>query len=208
MKKFAAFARVSSREQQREGFSLEVQEIALKRYATDNGGEIVKFTTVAETASDDTARRHFNEIVGYAIQNAAMLDGILFYKVDRAIRNTPDLCKLEELEHRHGVLVEFTSQPFPHTPAGWLNVRNLANMATRKSVTSRLPTQLIEYDAMYSPPPRTAVMPSMIAGIQRIITSSLCTKVPSSSGFINAGSATSVSATITIPSKDRLNISR
>ena len=130
MKKFAAFARVSSREQQREGFSLEVQEIALKRYATENGGEVVKFTTVAETASDDTARRHFNEIVGYAIENAAMLDGILFYKVDRAIRNTPDLCKLEELEHRHGVLVEFTSQPFPHTPAGWLNVRNLANMAT------------------------------------------------------------------------------
>ena len=130
MKKFVSFARVSSREQQREGFSLDVQEEALMRYAKQQGGEIVKFTKVAETASDETARRHFNETVDFTIKNAAMLDGILFYKVDRAIRNTHDLCKLEELEHRHGVLVEFTSQPFPHTPAGWMNVRNLANMAT------------------------------------------------------------------------------
>lgn len=130
MKKFVAFARVSSREQQREGFSLDVQEEALKKYAAHHGGEIVKFTKVAETASDDTARHHFNETVDYTIKNASVLDGILFYKVDRAIRNTHDLCKLEELEHRHGVLVEFTSQPFPHTPAGWMSVRNLANMAT------------------------------------------------------------------------------
>ena len=81
-------------------------------------------------------------------------------------------------------------------------------MAMRKSVTSLLPTQLIEYDAIYSPPPRTAVMPSITSGIQRIMASSLCTKVPSRSGFSSAGSAISVSATITIPSKARLNMSR
>ncbi len=79
------------------------------RYAKQQGGEIVKFTKVAETASDESARRHFNETVEFRIKNAAVLDGILFDKVDRAIRNTHDLCKLEELEHRHGVLVEFTS---------------------------------------------------------------------------------------------------
>lgn len=43
MKQFVALARVSSREQEREGFSLEVQEDALKRYAVQAGGEIVKF---------------------------------------------------------------------------------------------------------------------------------------------------------------------
>jgi site-specific DNA recombinase len=130
LKKFVAFARVSSREQEREGFSLDVQEESLKKYAKQQGGEIVKFTKVAETASDESARRHFNETVDYTLKNAGVLDGILFYKVDRAIRNTHDLCKLEDLEHRHGVLVEFTSQPFPHSPAGWMSVRNLANMAT------------------------------------------------------------------------------
>ena len=34
MKQFVALARVSSREQEREGFSLEIQEDALRRYAT------------------------------------------------------------------------------------------------------------------------------------------------------------------------------
>ena len=43
MKQFVALARVSSREQEREGFSLEVQEQALRRYATQAGGEIDKF---------------------------------------------------------------------------------------------------------------------------------------------------------------------
>jgi|GEM_PF-2548652 len=74
MKKFVAFARVSSREQQREGFSLDVQEEALMRYAKQQGGDIMKFTKVAETASDETARRHFNETVDFTIKNAAVLD--------------------------------------------------------------------------------------------------------------------------------------
>lgn len=42
IKRFVALARVSSREQQREGFSLDVQEAALKSYAARAGGEIIK----------------------------------------------------------------------------------------------------------------------------------------------------------------------
>lgn len=38
VKKYLALARVSSREQQREGFSLDVQEDALRRYAERMGG--------------------------------------------------------------------------------------------------------------------------------------------------------------------------
>lgn len=41
MKKFVALARVSSREQEREGFSLDVQEEALKAYADREKGEII-----------------------------------------------------------------------------------------------------------------------------------------------------------------------
>ena len=36
MKRYVALARVSSREQEREGFSLEVQEEALSKYATQH----------------------------------------------------------------------------------------------------------------------------------------------------------------------------
>lgn len=84
MKQFAALARVCSREQEREGFSLEVQEEALHRYATQAGGEIVKFFKIAETASKGEQRKTFRELITYAKKNAFALDGLLFYKVDRA----------------------------------------------------------------------------------------------------------------------------
>ncbi len=50
IKKFVALARVSSREQERKGFSLDVQVDALARYAARVGGEIVKLYRIAETA--------------------------------------------------------------------------------------------------------------------------------------------------------------
>jgi DNA invertase Pin-like site-specific DNA recombinase len=50
-KQFIALARVSSREQEREGFSLEVQEDALLRYAEQHGGVISKLFRIAETAT-------------------------------------------------------------------------------------------------------------------------------------------------------------
>ena len=42
---------MSSREQEREGFSLEVQEDALRRYATQAGGEIIFERIPAEIAA-------------------------------------------------------------------------------------------------------------------------------------------------------------
>ena len=59
MKQFVALARVSSREQEREGFSLEVQEDALKRYAAQHGGEIIRLFKIAETASKRDERKSF-----------------------------------------------------------------------------------------------------------------------------------------------------
>ena len=52
MKQFVALARVSSREQEREGFSLEIQEDALQRYATQAGGQIIKLWKIAETVAE------------------------------------------------------------------------------------------------------------------------------------------------------------
>ncbi len=89
MKQFVALARVSSREQEREGFSLEVQEDALRRYATQAGGEIAKFFRIAETASKGDERKTFRELVNYAKKNAGVLDGLLFYKhPDRGVRDS------------------------------------------------------------------------------------------------------------------------
>src|SRR6266404_5379629 len=128
-KQYAALARVSSREQEREGFSLEVQEDALHRYAKGQGGSIVRFWRIAETASKRDERKAFKELVAYAKQHAHQLDGVLFFKVDRAARNLFDYVELERLEADHGVPVIYVSQPTENTPAGRMMRRTLANMA-------------------------------------------------------------------------------
>ena len=130
MKRYVALARVSSREQEREGFSLEVQESALQNYAQRTGGEIVKLFRLAETASKRESRKAFRELLAYAREQAAELDGVLFYKVDRAARNLFDYVELERLEAEHGVPVVYVAQPTENTPAGRMQRRILANMAT------------------------------------------------------------------------------
>ncbi len=125
-----ALARVSSREQEREGFSLEVQEEALRRYASRPGGEIAKFFRIAETASKGDERKTFRELVAYAKKNAGFLDGLLFYKVDRAARNLFDYVELERLESEYDLPFISVSQPTENTPAGRMMRRTLANMAS------------------------------------------------------------------------------
>ena len=128
--RFVALARVSSREQEREGFSLDVQESALKAYATRAGGQIVKLYRIAETASKTDERKTFKELIAYAKQNAKSIDGLLFYKVDRAARNLFDYVELERLESDYGIAFISVSQPTETTPAGRMQRRMLASMAS------------------------------------------------------------------------------
>ena len=130
MKQYVALARVSSREQEREGFSLEVQEEALQRYAEQHGGEIVRLFKIAETASKTDERGAFRELVRFTKKNAPGLDGLLFYKLDRAARNLFDYVELERLESEYGVPFISVSQPTEGTPAGRMMRRTLANMAS------------------------------------------------------------------------------
>lgn len=130
MKQYVALARVSSREQEREGFSLAVQEDALRRYATQTGGEIVRFFRIAETASKRDERKTFKELIAFAKKNSAKLDGLLFYKVDRAARNLFDYVELERLESEQGLSFISVSQPTDNNPAGRMMRRTLANMAS------------------------------------------------------------------------------
>src|SRR5688500_7744552 len=98
MKRFVALARVSSRQQEREGFSLDVQVDAIQRYADRARGKIVKLYRIAETASKTDERKTFKDLIAHAKANADKLDGLLFYKVDRAARNLFDYVDLERLE--------------------------------------------------------------------------------------------------------------
>lgn len=128
--KFVALARVSSREQEREGFSLEVQENALRAYAEKQGGTIDKMFRIAETASKRDQRKAFKELLVYAQKHAAKVSAVLFYKVDRAARNIFDFVEIERLEFEYGVPAIYVAQPTDRTPAGRLQRRILADMAT------------------------------------------------------------------------------
>lgn len=128
--RFVALARVSSREQEREGFSLDVQVDALRQYADRVGGEIVRLFRIAETASKADERTTFKELLEYAKRNAHRLDGLLFYKVDRAARNLFDYVELERLESECGIQFISVSQPTDNSPAGRMQRRMLASMAS------------------------------------------------------------------------------
>ena len=129
MKQFAALARVSSREQEREGFSLEVQEEGLKRYAAQAGGEIVKLFKIAETASK--GRRVFQEILalrtevehallglGKRAPNARLALNLLYRQpivsaadLEKALHvSTPTANALIRDLERLGILVETSGQ--------------------------------------------------------------------------------------------------
>ncbi len=126
---FVALARVSSREQEREGWSLEVQVDELNAYATRNGGTIIKLFRIAETATRAEERKTFKELIEYTLKHKSEIDGILFYKIDRAARNLFDYVELERLEFDHEVPFVSTSQPTDNQPAGRMARRMLAIIA-------------------------------------------------------------------------------
>ena len=76
--KYIAWARVSSREQKAEGFSLDVQLDAFEDYARREKIEIQKTFEVAETGTRAEERKQFREMIAYAKKHAHELDGTLF----------------------------------------------------------------------------------------------------------------------------------
>jgi len=130
MKQYVALARVSSREQEREGFSLDIQEDALNRFAESHQGKILRLFKIAETASKTDERKTFRELLVYAKKHSAELDGLLVYKVDRAARNLFDFVEVERLESEYDVPFICVSQPTENNPAGRMMRRTLANMAS------------------------------------------------------------------------------
>ncbi|WP_161604653.1 recombinase family protein [Roseiconus nitratireducens] len=129
MKLFIGWARVSSREQEQEGFSLDVQIDAFHEWAKREGGVMAKIFRVSETATKAEARREFKAMIKYAKKNAAKYAGILFYKIDRATRNLRDFVDLEELESKYNLPFISITQPVQNTPTGRMVRRTLATIA-------------------------------------------------------------------------------
>src|SRR5215469_12950304 len=89
------YTRVSSREQEQEGFSLGAQAKLLKEYAHRNGFKIVAAFEDVETAKV-AGRKQFGEMIAYFKRNRSCR-ALLVEKTDRLYRNFRDAVTVEDL---------------------------------------------------------------------------------------------------------------
>lgn len=78
-------ARVSSKDQEQEGYSLPSQVKFLTEYSERQGFKIKEVFHISETASKKEQRKKFNKALKFAITNG--IDNLVFEKVDRVTRN-------------------------------------------------------------------------------------------------------------------------
>ena len=94
--KAVLYPRVSSKEQEKEGFSIPAQQKLLREYARKNGITVVREFTDVETAKA-AGRTSFGKMVQFLKSNPDV-KGILVEKTDRLYRNFKDYVLLEDLD--------------------------------------------------------------------------------------------------------------
>ena len=108
MDKALLYLRVSSKEQEREGYSLDAQEKLGREYAAKRNLTIVKIWKVAESAwSPKKDRRAFNQMVDYAKIHPEIVN-IIFDITDRMTRNDFDKIKIVDLIHTYNKTIHFS----------------------------------------------------------------------------------------------------
>jgi DNA invertase Pin-like site-specific DNA recombinase len=90
------YARVSSREQEQEGYSIPAQLKLLREYASRHGFHIVREFVDVETAKT-TGRKSFGEMIEF-LKHSRHRRVVLVEKTDRLYRNFRDAVTLEDLD--------------------------------------------------------------------------------------------------------------
>ncbi|MFT3995986.1 MAG: recombinase family protein [Asticcacaulis sp.] len=94
--KAVIYARVSSKEQEREGFSIPAQLKLLNEHAEAHELKVAKEFVDVETAKSD-GRTHFNAMVTY-LRKHPSIRTVLVEKTDRLYRNLKDWVTIDELD--------------------------------------------------------------------------------------------------------------
>lgn len=123
MKKAVLYARVSTREQQREGYSISAQVKAIRQMASHNDIQMVKEFIEVESASKNK-RVEFYNMVNYLNDNPG-IDYYICHKVDRLTRNIPDYLILNDLKAKP----LFVEQKFDETPLGSFSLELMVILA-------------------------------------------------------------------------------
>ena len=87
-------ARVSSKSQEDEGYSLDSQLKLLQGYCQQNGLRVVKIYKIAETASKEQSRKIFSELLSYLRSNGVY--NLAVEKTDRLTRNLKDAVAVDD----------------------------------------------------------------------------------------------------------------
>lgn len=102
------YVRVSSKEQEKEGYSLDAQEKLGHEYAGRRGFEIVRMWKVSESAWNNKKERvAFNQMVEYA-KTHPEVEHIIFDITDRMTRNDFDKIKIIDLIQYHRKTIHFS----------------------------------------------------------------------------------------------------
>lgn len=92
--KAVIYARVSSKEQEETGYSLNSQEELLRSYSDRNSFSVVKIFRISESASGKNQRTTFAEMIKYMDKNKINI--LVCEKVDRLTRNFKDALVIDE----------------------------------------------------------------------------------------------------------------
>ncbi len=100
------YVRVSSKEQEKEGYSLDAQEKLAFDYAQRNNLKIIKNWKVSESAWRKE-RKEFNKMINYA-KNHPKVKHIIFDVIDRMTRNDFDKLKIYRLIKEYDKTIHFS----------------------------------------------------------------------------------------------------
>lgn len=108
--KAVLFARVSTREQAEEGYSLPAQEKLLSEYAEKKYFILIRNFSVPESASGKQERKLFNQLLEFIYEHKE-IKIVLCEKVDRITRNFKDAVKLQDwLDEDEARQIHFVKQ--------------------------------------------------------------------------------------------------
>ena len=109
-KKGVLYVRVSSKEQEEEGYSVDSQVEHGLEYARRQGIEIARTWTIAESAKASD-REGFAELVAF-VRSHPDVRAMIFEKADRMTRNYADLVRIYELIEKHDKEAHFFKENF------------------------------------------------------------------------------------------------
>ena len=126
--KIAIYIRVSTEDQAREGYSLEVQREYLEAFAKRDGLEVYKVYCDDGVSAYSTRRPALQELLADA--RAKQFELVIAYKLDRFSRNLKDLLNLVDELSTYGVAFKSATEPFDtSTSAGRLMFQQLGSFA-------------------------------------------------------------------------------